>query len=175
MPQLEPSFEGKLSFHNTRTAALLVLAISAPVSFDREICSIPPQVFSYAVTMLGRISSSLVDLFDQNALLNYLSRCSKLTALSVSEFFKEELPDSQPKNSNFYLGKLSDWIFDGCSDNLIGLKKVTTPFQHDLNSDDAATSYVQVIFQQVRDLWPMIQLGYMNEVIRTLRFCKFFL
>lgn len=164
----EPSFDGKLSFHNTRTAALLVLAISAPVSFDREICSIPPQVFSYAVTMLGRISSSLVDLFDQNTLLNYLSLCSKLTALSVSEFFKGELPDSQPKNSNIHLGKMSD-CFDGCSDNLIGLKKVTTPFQHHLNSDDAATSYTQVILQQVRDLWPMIQLGYMNEVFRTLR------
>ncbi|XP_073289207.1 protein SIEL [Primulina huaijiensis] len=167
--ELEPSFDGNMGFHNTRTAVLFVLAISAPVSFDREICSIPPQVFSYAVTMLGRISSSLVDLFDQNTLLNYLSHCSKFTAVSASEFFKGESLDSQTKNSNIHLGKMSDWIFNGCSDNLIGLKKFTTLFQHHSNSVDEATSYTQVIFQQVRDLWPMIQLGYMNEVIRTLR------
>ncbi|XP_073149060.1 protein SIEL [Henckelia pumila] len=171
--ELEPSVDGKLGFQNTRTAALLVLAISAPVSFDREICCIPPQVFSYAVTMLGRISSILIDLLDQNTLLNYLSRCSKFTAVSASEFFKGELLDSQPKNSNISLGKMSDWIFDGCSENLIGLKKITTPFQHQLNSVDAATSYTQVIFQQVKDLWPMIRLGYMDEVIRTLRNWKY--
>ncbi|KZV48740.1 integrator complex subunit 4 [Dorcoceras hygrometricum] len=173
LQELEPSFDGKLGFHNTRTAALLVLAISAPVSFDREICSIPPQVFSYAVTLLGRISNSLLDLLDQSTLFYYLSRCSKFTAVSASEFFKGELLNSQPKNSNDDFAKMSDWIYAGCSDNLIGLKKVTTPYLHHLNSDDAATSYTQVIFQQVRDLWPMIQLGYMDEVIQTLRNWKF--
>ncbi|KAI3472839.1 hypothetical protein Pfo_029968 [Paulownia fortunei] len=163
--ELEPSFDGKLGFNKVRTAAFLVLAISAPVSLDRQICNIPPQMFSYAVTLLGRLSCGLVDVMDQNALLAYLSHCSRFTVASTFENFEGEVLDFHLEDSYINLWKKS-----------MELKKVTTSL-HDylLNSHVKATSCMEIVFRKVVDLWPLIQLGCMNEVVRTLRAKKFFL
>ncbi|CAH9142151.1 unnamed protein product [Cuscuta epithymum] len=58
---IEPSLGGKWSLDNARASSFMVLAISAPVSLERRICSIQPVMFSYAVTILGRISHGLTD------------------------------------------------------------------------------------------------------------------
>ena len=84
--QIDRASECKLGFDSTRVAALLVLAISAPLSHEQHVCSIPPRIFSYAVTLLGRIARALTDVIDQNALLTYLSRCSISTTISATEF-----------------------------------------------------------------------------------------
>ncbi|RVW63798.1 Protein SIEL [Vitis vinifera] len=66
---------------------MLVLAISAPLSEAQKVCSIPSRIFSYAVTLLGRISHALKDVMNQNTLLAYLSHCSKSTIVDNSESF----------------------------------------------------------------------------------------
>ncbi|KAM7532040.1 hypothetical protein LguiB_035450 [Lonicera macranthoides] len=90
---IEPSSEGKLGFDSAKSAALLMLAISAPLSHEQYICSIPPKIFSYAVILLGRISHGLADVMDKNTLLDYLSRCSRSMVISASEFIKGEEPN----------------------------------------------------------------------------------
>ncbi|KAL0338124.1 UNVERIFIED_CONTAM: protein SIEL [Sesamum angustifolium] len=168
--ELEPSFDGKLGFDKKRTAALLVLAISAPVSLERSICSIPPRIYSYAVTLLGRLSTGLVHVMDQNTLLAYLSHCSKFTVASTSENFEGELLNFDLKDGFSHLWKKSD---ASSFPESMELKKVTTPV-HDylLNSHIKATSCVEIVFRKVVDLWPLIQLQCMNKVVRTLRSWK---
>ncbi|KAF7142984.1 hypothetical protein RHSIM_Rhsim05G0226000 [Rhododendron simsii] len=84
--KIEPCCDGKLVFDGGRVAALLVLAISAPLSHEKHTFSIPPRIFSYAVTLLGRISNALSDVMDQDTLLAYLSHCSCSTIISSGEF-----------------------------------------------------------------------------------------
>ncbi|KAG9134129.1 hypothetical protein Leryth_004806 [Lithospermum erythrorhizon] len=71
--RMEPSLEFAFGFDEMKTAALLVLAISAPVSLEHHICTIPPRIYSYAVTMLGRMSHGLADIVTQSTLLFVLS------------------------------------------------------------------------------------------------------
>ncbi|GER55763.1 integrator complex subunit [Striga asiatica] len=159
---LEPSFEGKLVFHKLRTAALLALAISAPISLERQVCSIPPQFFSYAVTLLGRLSHALVGVMDQNALLSYLTYCSKFTVASASENSgDEEAPNLNLEDSLISFPKESD-------------KKIPSffPKSLELNSKLKTSTYVEIVLKKVGDLWPLIRLGCMNEVVQILRNLK---
>ncbi|KAK4800074.1 hypothetical protein SAY86_025439 [Trapa natans] len=75
--EIEPASDGKLGFDNARVSAFLMLAIAAPLCHVKNRCKIPVPIFSYAVTMLGRISSALVDEADQDTLLAYLTHCSR--------------------------------------------------------------------------------------------------
>ncbi|CAI9778908.1 unnamed protein product [Fraxinus pennsylvanica] len=161
MPQLEPSFEGELGFDNARTV-LLVLAISVPVSFERPICTVPPQAFSYAGTELGRISHGLSDVVDQNGLLAYLSHCSRFSVVSASEFFKGEEPALQLEQSNFLLCQKRNEISEA---HLTSLLLDYLPNLH-----DRVTSCVNIVLRKISDIWRLIELGCMGEVIQTLRF-----
>lgn len=157
--QLEPSFDGKLVFSKGRTAAFLVLAISAPVSLEQKTCSVPPEIYSYAVTLLGRISCGLAEVVDQNTLLTYLSQCSRFTFTSTSENFEEGLLDF-----GFKLFKKSDKVSSLLSETTES-KKFPTPLQ----SHVKAMNCIEFVFQRIVHLWPLIQLGCMNEVAQTLR------
>ncbi|KAF2306456.1 hypothetical protein GH714_018262 [Hevea brasiliensis] len=88
--EIEPVSNGDLGLDSARVAAFLVLSISAPLSCDQNGQSIPPRLFSYAVTLLGRITSALNDIVDQNTLLAYLSRCSRSYISSGMEVEGEE-------------------------------------------------------------------------------------
>lgn len=165
--ELEPSFNGKLGFNKVRTGALLVLAISAPVSLEQKICSIPPQIFSYAVTLLGRISSGLVDVADQHTLLAYLSQCSRFTLTSSSENFEGGLMDFGLKYNQIQLFKTSDDV-SSLSTATMEPNKTKIP----LHSHVKAMSCVENVVQNIVDLWPLIQLGCMNEVAQILRSWK---
>ncbi|CAA0836251.1 Protein SIEL [Striga hermonthica] len=160
--ELEPSFEGKLVFHNLRTAALLALAISAPISLERQVCSIPPQLFSYAVTLLGRLSRALVGVMDQNALLSYLTYCSKFTVASTSENSGDEkAPNLNLEDSLISFPKKSG-------------KKIPSLFPKSLEliSNFKTSIYVEIVLKKVGDLWPLIRLGCTNEVVQILRNLK---
>ncbi|KAL6520880.1 hypothetical protein OROGR_017449 [Orobanche gracilis] len=171
--ELEPSVEGKLVFDKVRAAALLILAISTPVSIERQICSIPPQLYSYAVTLLGRLSRGLVGVMDQNTLLAYLSHCSRFTISSTSESFEGEVLDFSSEDSYLNLSKMCDEtssLFPGSPE----LKKVTSSSPHDylLNANVKSSNYMEIVFRKVVDLWPLIHIGCTAEVVRILRNLK---
>ncbi|KAL6534441.1 hypothetical protein OROHE_013366 [Orobanche hederae] len=171
--ELEPSVEGKLVFDKVRAAALLLLAISTPVSIERQICSIPPQLYSYAVTLLGRLSRGLFRVMDQNTLLAYLSHCSRFTISSTSESFEGEVLDFSSEDSYLNLSKMSDEtssLFPGS----LELKDVTPSSPHDylLNANVKASNYMEIVFRKVVDLWPLIHIGCTAEVVRILRNLK---
>ncbi|KAD1046740.1 hypothetical protein E3N88_43372 [Mikania micrantha] len=79
--EMEPCLASNWDFNSSRTAANLTLAISASLSHEMQqhLYIIPPTIFSYAVTMLGRISNGLTEVMDRSTLLSYLSHCSSST------------------------------------------------------------------------------------------------
>ncbi|PON42479.1 Coatomer beta subunit [Parasponia andersonii] len=183
--QIEPTHEGKLDFDNVRVAALLVLAISAPLSGENA-SKIPPTIFSYAVTLLGRISNALTDVMSQSDLLDYLSQCSRSTGLPVVEVKEGE--------QRFPLGKGN--IQDTSNDDIIDFaaaplqqkidgtsetqfpdmdeprKLETSLLDHKLEAQDEVIKTMNAIIARVKDLWPLVQSGDVHEVLRMLRSCR---
>ncbi|XP_051130333.1 protein SIEL [Andrographis paniculata] len=155
--ELEPSFDGKLDSNKARTAALLVLAISAPVSLERQICSIPPQIYSCAVTLLGRVSCGLVDFTDQSTLLSHLTRCSRFTIASSSESLEGEVQGFHSNHVQFLRKDAECSPLSLESAGLLNLK---------------VSNCLEIVMQKTVDLWSLVQLGCMNEVLQTLRSWK---
>ncbi|ONI03827.1 hypothetical protein PRUPE_6G285000 [Prunus persica] len=184
-PQMEPMSNGKLGFDSVRVAALLVLAISAPLSHERD-CNIPPTIFSYAVTYLGRISQALSDLMNQNSLLDYLSQCSRSSGPYAIEFnFKVGEPCLPNANvptytSNEIIGSIAMPLpqkTGGTSEILSPtIKKPreagTSLVEYQLDVHDEVTKSMNVILAKVKDIWPLVLSGFTNEVLRTLRSCR---
>ncbi|VVA14332.1 PREDICTED: integrator complex subunit 4 [Prunus dulcis] len=184
-PQMEPMSNGKLGFDSVRVAALLVLAISAPLSHERD-CNIPPTIFSYAVTYLGRISQALSDLMNQNSLLDYLSQCSRSSGPYAIEFnFKVGEPCLPNANvptytSNEIIGSIAMPLpqkTGGTSEILSPtIKKPreagTLLVEYQLDVHDEVTKSMNVILAKVKDIWPFVLSGFTNEVLRTLRSCR---
>ncbi|MCD7451511.1 hypothetical protein HAX54_012396 [Datura stramonium] len=165
---IEPSSGGKLGYDNVRKASYLVLAASAPVSMKQQTCSIPPRMFSYAVTLLGRVSRSLADIVDQRTLLAYLSYCSRFTFVSAAEFFKmeEHLEEGDVQlTQRREVSKYHIW-------RKLQLKEAESSlldFQVEHNKE---INCVNIILQVVIDIWPSLKLGLTDEVTRTLRCLK---
>nr|GMC81815.1 protein SIEL [Ipomoea batatas] len=170
---IEPSFGGKLSFDNVRTASLLVLAISAPVSLERHICSIQPRIFSYAVTILGRISRGLADVMDQNNLLTYLSHCSRFTFASAAEFFNGEECALPAEEGDAYLIQRDDAILEDCSEKVLELQRANSlQLEFNLGTPDKGGNCITLILQKVTEIWPLLELGLMDGVSNILRGLK---
>ncbi|KAM1597902.1 hypothetical protein PS2_032759 [Malus domestica] len=179
-PQMEPMSNGKLDFDSMRVAGLLVLAISAPVSDERD-CNIPPAIFSYAVTYLGRISHALSDIINQNSLLDYLSQCSRSQGPYDVEFnkfnFKAGEPclpllenDGSTCTSNKMTGsaEMSEIVSPIMEPREVGTSLVA----YQLEVHEEVTKLVNVVLARAKDIWPLVQSGFVNEVMRTLRSCK---
>lgn len=165
---MEPMSNGKLGFDNVRVAALLVLAISAPLSQEHG-CSIPPSIFSYAVTYLGRISHALSDIMHQDGLLNYLSQCSRSSGPYDIEF------DFTARELSGSIAMPLPQRRDGTSDILSSTVKEprevgTSLVEYRLEVHDEVTKSMNVLLGKVKDIWPFVQSGFTNEVLRTLRF-----
>lgn len=164
--QIEPSSGGKLGYDNAREASYLVLATSAPVSMKQQTCSVPPRMFSYAVTLLGRVSRSLADIIDQRTLLGYLSYCSTFTFVSASEFFKMEehhLEEGDVQLSQrCEFSKYHIWW-------KLQLKEAESSLLHFQVEHKREINCVNIILQVVIDIWPSLKLGLIDEVTRTLR------
>ncbi|CAK9162369.1 unnamed protein product [Ilex paraguariensis] len=185
--EIEPSFDGKLGLDSARVASLLVLGISTPFSHERHICSIPPIMFSYAVTLLGRISRGLADVMSQDTLLAYLTHCSRSSVFSASEFFKGEEPVSPVVNGDppsvtctstsspvgMHLLQISDGFCETDSQKTYGPREVITPpVGYQLEVHDEVTNFLKFILAKMKDIWTLIQFGCMDDVIRTLRSWK---
>lgn len=164
--QIEPSSGGKLGYDNARKASYLVLATSAPVSMKQQTCSIPPRIFSYAVTLLGRIARSLAEIVDQRTLLAYFSYCSRFTFVSASEFFKVE---EHLEGCDVQLIQRCEVISNYHIRRKLQLKEAESSlldFQVEQNKE---INCVNIILQVVIDIWPSLKLGLIDEVTRTLR------
>lgn len=182
MPQLEPCWDGKVTFDSARFAALLVLAISASISGEPLACNIPPKLFSYAVAFLGRFSHVLGDFMDQNALLSYLDHCS---ASPPSEFNLREKelflslfsgdirnPDSGQISAGpkYHLKENSNCSTEFESDKLCDhIQAENSLVEYHLLVNEEVSSSLKLILVQVKNVWPLIQSGYTVEVLRSLR------
>lgn len=94
------------------------------MSLERQICVIPPEIYSYAVTLLGRLSRGLGGVMDQNTLLDYLSCCSRCILGSTSENSALEVMDFHLKDGYVHLWKKSGKI-SSLFPQSMELKKVT--------------------------------------------------
>lgn len=169
-----------------RVAALLVLAISAPLSGENA-SKFPPTIFSYAVTLLGRISNALSDVMDQSDLMAYLSQCCKSTILStikfnaVVKYFPLVNGDIQDHSNDAIINSAMplQQKIQGTSETQIPDKeeptKVSTSLlDYKLEAHDGVIKSMNAIIARVKDIWPMVQSGYMNEVLRILRLYQSF-
>ncbi|KAG7965208.1 hypothetical protein I3843_09G212000 [Carya illinoinensis] len=186
--EMEPPSEGKLGFDTARVAALLVLAISAPLSHGQHACNIPPIIFSYAVTLLGRISVALTDVMNQDTLLAYLSQCSRSTRFSAMEFNlredKPHLPAVTIASSSHSSNEINSTVgspFQQGEDGAANLQyqAIREPmevaslhFGYPLEIQDEVIRSMNLILAKVKDIWPLIQSGFTNEVLRVLRSFK---
>lgn len=166
--EIEPTSEGKLDFDRERVAALLVLAISAPLSQKQNAFGIPPRIFSYAVTLLGRISVALTDVVDQDALLAYLFQSSRSTGFSASDFnFEanntvETLFQKQKGASNI----LQSWA------TMEALEVASPLVRSQLGVHNELMKSMNLILEKVKDIWLLMQSGFAKEVLGSLRSFK---
>lgn len=159
MFQIDLFFEGKLGFDSAKTASFLVLAISAPLSHEKHISEIPPRLFSYAVTLLGRLSSGLSDVMDQNTLLSYLCSCSRSTFVSISQLFMVEEPlqkvvhNASTSQESWKLGKI---------------RSIHADEKQEMNDDGKIL--VNLILANISNVWQLVLFGCMAEALRTVRY-----
>lgn len=180
--QIEPPSEGKLVFDSIRVVALLVLAISAPLSHKSN-CNIPPTMFSYAVTFLGRISYALRDIMSQNSLLDYLTQCSRSTGFSAIEFREDQpclylsegnLPHNSTNDTSGSFATILQEKRDGNSDIQSSIsegssKVATSLVKYQLEVHDEVVESMNAILAKVKDIWRLVQSGYIYEVLKNLR------
>ncbi|KAI3841129.1 hypothetical protein MKX03_007857 [Papaver bracteatum] len=185
--EIEPSCEGELRFDNPRVAAILVLAISAPLTHERHGCSIPAKVFSCAIPFLGRIAFSLRDCATQDTLLAYLLKFTKITHVPGTDTSVED--DLFPVAGGKVLLHDIDEIFnqllplqqicnaaseDQFQNDLRNPRQTTAPLRHQqkvIFTDEEAEKNINLILRMVAATWQLIKLGFIDEVQKTLRSC----
>ncbi|XP_010248865.1 PREDICTED: protein SIEL isoform X2 [Nelumbo nucifera] len=179
--EMEPSCEGELRFDSANVAALLVLAISVPLSHEHSACNIPLRIFSYGLPFLGRISRSLSDSTNRDAILAYLFHCSGSILPLVTElnFRGNELvlPVAEgggPSHSDHEGANPLEVFLQQISNcgNSSDAQSMYVPSHASTEFEEWVTVSVKRIFKVVAETWPYIQSGCTTEVLRTLRNCK---
>ncbi|KAJ7950055.1 protein SIEL [Quillaja saponaria] len=184
--EIEAAFEGTLAFDSVRVTALLILSISAPLT-QECVYSIPPIMFSYAVTLLGRIASAFSDIMDRDAFLAYLSEHSKSTRSATNINYEEGEPHFPVVETNApcytikeiigSVGTLSHKTDEGPSEipsnTMREQRDVVTSHadQHKVVQDKVLKS-INNILAKVKDVWPLVHSGFTNELLRILRCWK---
>ncbi|KAJ6315989.1 hypothetical protein OIU78_019294 [Salix suchowensis] len=182
--EIEPVLEGQLGLDSARVAAFLVLAISAPLSQNQNGQIIPPRLFSYAVTLLGRISCALSEVVDQDTLLAYLSQCSRSSTLGAEVEVESLLPvvddvvlNRTKKDVNnpveapmLQTGNETSKVQPVTSCELEYLATSIVECQAD--ELDEVMKSVNLILARVRDAWLLVQSRCTNVALRALRDCK---
>ncbi|KAK7273765.1 hypothetical protein RIF29_14828 [Crotalaria pallida] len=156
--EVEAAFEGNFEFNSAKIAALLTLSISAPL-LNGHIGSIPPVMFSYAVTFLGRIYCAFSDIKDRNALLVYLCEKSKSTGYSggdAANLTCNEVIDTEIESQITKEPK-----------EVANCKEVKQQSGY-----DEVTNFTNYILAKLPDMWPMIESGFTNKVLKSLRCWK---
>ncbi|KAK6943423.1 hypothetical protein RJ641_024525 [Dillenia turbinata] len=185
--ELEPSSRGKLDFDSTRVAALLMLAISSPFSHEPCVSAIPPRLFSYAVTLLGRLSCALTDVMDQDTLLAFLCHCSRSRVCSVSMFQTNE------KEQLLLISEEATQISSSGENGLSGMPDIkrskmelqkmqhprqvaipasTTSCSTSIRGREVVSNTLKLILENIKDFWPLMHSGHVAEVLKTLRVYK---
>lgn len=157
MFQIDPTSEEKLGFDSVKVTAYIVLAISVTV-LDNHTLKIPPRIFSYAATLLGRISHALSDIMDQSTIFGCLLQNSKIIGLSDLEFNPEGGPCSPTPESS-----INDML-------VVASLKIPAMTHKQKPQDDDAIESIKTILSKVQEIWPLIRSGILREVLRTLRF-----
>ncbi|KAI3916408.1 hypothetical protein MKW92_029014 [Papaver armeniacum] len=186
--EIEPSCEGELRFDHPRVAAILVLAISAPLTHERLACSIPAKVFSYAIPFLGRIAVSLKDCAAQDTLFAYVYKFSKITPVPGTKSFVHDdiFPVAGGKLPLHNIDEIFNQVLplqqicDGASEDqfqndLRDLRQTTFHLSHQqkvIFTDEEAEKNVNLILRTVAATWQLIQSGFTDEVQKTLRSCS---
>ncbi|XP_074370556.1 protein SIEL [Apium graveolens] len=157
---IDDFFEGKLGSNGAKTAFFLVLAISASLSHEINICKIPPRMYSYAVTLLGRISSGLASALDRHVLFTYLCACSRSTSVSDSKLINGE--------------EILQHIVTDSSGN----QESCEPSRAQISRADyqleemEVGALVNLVLAQINSIWQLMQVGCIDEVIEMLRSWK---
>ena len=159
-------------------ALLLMLTVSLCFLHKKLTSDVPAAIFSYAITILGRISRSLRGIIDQDALLACLFHRNRMRySCTQLEFNKDELlplaiegtlPDNR-KHGEQTSGSLSPIC---CDESMLGVSlksNPTEPFQRKMSSCEELRHSVMLILERVAETWPLIQSGHVTEVKRALR------
>ncbi|KAJ8898908.1 hypothetical protein K2173_008401 [Erythroxylum novogranatense] len=183
--EIEPVGDGRLNFDSARVASFLVLSISAPLAADDNGQSIPPIVFSYAVTLLGRVSNALKDVLDRSTLLEYLSQCSRSSVPCRTEVERESLLHDVDNDVPRHMDMDSSSSVE--SPLLQRIKeasefRLTMPYEssnataslveYQLEENDGILKSINLVLVKVNDVWPLVLSGFTNEVLKALRACK---
>ncbi|KAI3666875.1 hypothetical protein L6452_41915 [Arctium lappa] len=172
--EMEPSSESTWDFNSSKTAARLVLAISAPLSHGKQqqLHSIPSIIYSYAVTMLGRISNCLTEVMNQDTLLAYLSHCSRSTGVNPIDFVKM-VEDDLPTEIN---GRITRCVRLDMVDKSDGGSEIQSQGLLEPSQIAAvphvADNCVKFILVNIGGIWHMTKFGCISEVLMTLRSWK---
>ena len=163
-------------------AALLILSISAPLSYP-NVGSIPPVLFSYAVTLLGRISCAFADVMDKETLLAYLSeKCRSNGYLTTNSNYvqgEQQLPsvkcDASYYVSNEEIGSVelsqSTYVDSEIQSHITRepMDGVVTHAEQLQSLCNDVMQLMNYILTKVTDIWPLIQSGFTSKVLRILR------
>jgi len=169
--QVEAAFDGNVEFKSARIAALLIISISAPL-FNEDVGSVPPVMFSYAVTLLGRIYCAFSDIMDRDALLAYLCEKSRPPSDSTPNINHGEGDQQLP----LIEGDTPNCASNGAINSTIGSEimkeqKEVANYQVEQHQseDSEVTTFVNYILAKFPDMWQMTETGLTNEVLRSLR------
>ncbi|RDY12076.1 Protein SIEL, partial [Mucuna pruriens] len=171
--EVEAALEGSVEFNSARIAALLILSISASL-LNADVGSIPPVMFSYAVTFLGRIYNAFSDIMDRDALLARLCDKSRSTENSATNIKlgegEQQLPLFEGDAPNFASNEVIDSELDS---HITREPKEVANYQIEQQSvHDEVINLTRYILAKAPDMWLRIQSGYTNEVLRSIRCLK---
>ncbi|CAN1134325.1 Protein SIEL [Linum perenne] len=172
--KLEPVSDGEMGFGSAKSAAYLVLSISAPLSPDHNDINIPPQLFSYAVTLLGRISHALSDIMDQTSLLVYLTEKSGSSS-SVVQLIGEESSLSSVHHDVSNLDNEKGSSPSGMSLPLAPCNtsgNTTSALALSGQKDDGILKCMNLILERVQNIWLFRKLSSHAGAVRTISTCK---
>jgi integrator complex subunit 4 len=156
----------KAEFNSRQLSASLTLIISAPLSNKQSITSIPPLAFSYSLAMLGKFSSGLHDMMDQDMLLAYLTHCAILSSSSGTEFNKGDVFFHAYRDSNADLAG-NPVLLPGKD---IPAESKYMACKAELEIGNQALKFVNHILLKIKAAWLLSQSGCSKEALRALRF-----
>ncbi|XP_008793958.4 protein SIEL isoform X2 [Phoenix dactylifera] len=167
--EIVPSY-GELSLDSPRVAAIVVLFISSCISNEHLTCNIPVAIFSYAVSLAGRISCPLGNATNRHSLMAYLCHHSEIpfSDAALKSEMAEEMCHSWPLRNVISQVKVKE--------NMLSMNEMATHLEHSQTdveqTDEELMQSIQSILEKVVETWPLIKSHCSHEARRTLRTCK---
>lgn len=155
-------------------ALFLMLTVSLCFLHKKLSSDVPTAIFSYAITIFGRISRSLQGIIDRDALLAYLFHRSHMRYSFTQLEFKEDellpltIEGTIPDNRKHGEQTSSALLPISCDEGRFGVNLKSKPTESFQLCEELRHS-VKLILQRVAETWPLIQSGHVTEVKRALR------